>query len=234
MMALNTDLVVLFISQARYSFVRGGHVYFGRTVVKEVFGRPAYCHVYVDKYNAFKGHAEYMTSHPDEYGRMTLREKNWCQVKSGYFVLLGNALLQPAQALDDYFCRTRIETCFKTSKEYLKLLPLCKWSDLTVRGKILSDVICSIIRQKLQELRRGSPFPLSAVIGKCQSLMCVYDRGKGKIPYRRSLAIILIAFSHDLDLINLLKYVTKGSKKGHGPTYHQYGQKKRLFYTDYG
>ena len=57
--------------------------------------------------------------------------------------------------LDEYFCRTNIETAFKTDKEYLKLLPLCKWSDLTVRGKILSDVIDSILRSKIQQIRKA-------------------------------------------------------------------------------
>ena len=45
-----------------------------------------------------------------------------------------------------------------------------------MRGKILSDVIDSIIRQKLQEKRKGSMYSLTALIGKCQSLMCFHDK----------------------------------------------------------
>jgi hypothetical protein len=30
------------------------------------------------------------------------------------------------------------------SKKYLNLLPLSKWSDLTVRGKLLCDIISAI------------------------------------------------------------------------------------------
>lgn len=83
--------------------------------------------------------------------------------------------------LDDYFSRTNIENAFKTDKEYLKLLPLCKWSDLTVRGKILSDVIDSILRSKIQQIRKGSVYSLSAMIGKCQSLMCFRDKNSEQV-----------------------------------------------------
>ena len=163
-------------NQAKYSFVRGGHVYFGKAVTKNIFDIPVRCYVYVDKYNALKGNTDYMITHTEEYESLTNREKNWYQVKFGYFVLIANYFKTPAEALDDYFCRTNIETSFKTDKEYLKLLPLCKWSDLTVRGKILSDIIDSIIRQKLQEKRKGSMYSLTALIGKCQSLMCFHDK----------------------------------------------------------
>ena len=88
----------------------------------------------------------------------------------------------PAEILDDYFCRASIESTFKTDKEYLKLLPLCKWTDTTVRGKILTDIISSIIRQQLQETKKGSPWSIPSVIGKCQSLMCCID-SKNDIVY---------------------------------------------------
>lgn len=117
-----------------------------------------------------------MMNHQEEYEALTNREKNWFQVKFGYFVLIANYLKTPSEVLDDYFCKTSIETSFKTDKEYLKLLPLCKWSDLTVRGKILSDIIDSIIRSNLQQRRKGSMYSLSAMIGKCQSLMCFREQ----------------------------------------------------------
>ena len=168
-------------NQAKYCFVRGGHIYFGKAVTKVIFGTPVRCYVYVDKYNALKGNTSYMMEHPEEYEALTNREKNWYQVKFGYFVLIANYLKTPAQMLDDYFSRTNIETSFKTDKEYLKLLPLCKWSDLTVRGKILSDVIDSIIRSKIQQIRKGSVYSMSAMIGKCQSLMCFRDQNTEQV-----------------------------------------------------
>lgn len=65
-----------------------------------------------------------------------------------------------------------IEGIFKTSKEYLDLLPLSKWTDDTVRGKILHDIINTIgllfLRKKLKE----SGYSISEIFGRCQSLMC--------------------------------------------------------------
>ena len=83
--------------------------------------------------------------------------------------------------MDDYFERTSIETTFKTDKEYLKLLPLCKWSDTTVRGKILSDIIDSIVRYFLYRLTKGASWSISSMIGRCQSLMCFRDSKENKV-----------------------------------------------------
>ena len=47
-------------------------------------------------------------------------------VKNGYFVLVSNIDSTPAETLDRYFGRMDIEWFFKTSKEYLSLLPLSK------------------------------------------------------------------------------------------------------------
>ena len=77
--------------------------------------------------------------------------------------------------LDDYFSRTRIETTFKTDKEYLKMLPLRKWTDITIRGKLLADIIDSIVRQTAHELGKGIIYSMSSMIGKTQSLMCCMD-----------------------------------------------------------
>ena len=82
--------------------------------------------------------------------------------------------MTPADMLEEYFARTSIETVFKTDKEYLKMLPLRKWSDDTVRGKILSDIINSIVRKSLYDSAKGKgvTWGMTSLIGKCQSLMC--------------------------------------------------------------
>lgn len=61
---------------------------------------------------------------------------------------------------------------FKTSKEYLELLPLSKWSDQTVRGKILHDIINTIIFLKLRQVTETTGISVSRLLGKTQSLMC--------------------------------------------------------------
>lgn len=128
-----------------------------------------------------KGYTQFMTTHPDEYEKLSLREQAWYQVKCGFFVLMCNYRKTPQQILDDYFGRSRIESFFKNSKKYLKLLPLCKWSDTTVRGKILSDVITAIVKLNMLQMRKSSELSMSSVIGKCQSLFCIKDSKTNKV-----------------------------------------------------
>ena len=61
---------------------------------------------------------------------------------------------------------------FKTSKEYLNLMPISKWTDLTVRGKILADIINTIVLLLLRKKLKDTSFSTTAVFGKTQSLMC--------------------------------------------------------------
>ncbi|HAF84851.1 MAG TPA: hypothetical protein DCG32_00460, partial [Sphaerochaeta sp.] len=129
------------MGNAKYEFIREGHTYFGKHFETEVFGLKMHAYVYVDRDNALEGCRGYRLKHEDEYQKLTDKEKNWCSVRFGFFILLSTEMKEPDAKLDDYFGRTRIETVFKTSKEYLNLLPLSKWSDLTVRGKLLCDII---------------------------------------------------------------------------------------------
>lgn len=163
------------VPKARYDFIREGHSYFGRRKEVRVFDTDVYAYVYVDHYNALKGYTDFVGRKPEAFEKLSNREKDWHKVKYGYFVLLSNYRKSPAEMLDDYFSRTSIETAFKTDKEYLKLLPLRKWNNETVRGKVLSDIIDSIIRQSAHELGKGVIYSMSAMIGKTQSLMCFID-----------------------------------------------------------
>ena len=87
-------------------------------------------------------------------------------VKNGYFVLISNIDTTPEDLLSRYFCRTEIECVFKTSKKYLELLPLSKWSDQTVRGKILHDIINTIIFLKLRQVTETTGVSVSRLLGK--------------------------------------------------------------------
>ena len=171
---LYTQMKELF-SKAKYDFIREGHSYFGKVKQVKIFDTDVYAYVYVDHYNALKGYTDFVSKNPEKFEALSNREKDWHKVKFGYFVLISNYLKTPADMLDDYFSRTRIETTFKTDKEYLKLLPLRKWTDLTVRGKLLTDIIDSIIRQTAHELGKGIIYSMSSMIGKTQSLMCCMD-----------------------------------------------------------
>ena len=160
------------IGKGKYAFVRKHHTYFGFRKEIELFGQKEYAYIYVDQYNALKRFSDYLSEHEDEYAAMKVKDKDWMTVKYGYFVLVSNLDLNPKELLTEYFGRTDIEVVFKTSKEYLDLLPLSKWTDQTVRGKILHDIINTICLLKLRKQLLPSGRSVSEIVGRCQSLMC--------------------------------------------------------------
>ncbi len=164
------------MANAKYEFIREGHTYFGKRFETEVFGFKMHAYVYVDKDNALEGCRDYRLKHEDAYKKLTDKEKNWTSVRFGFFILLSTEMKEPDEKLDDYFGRTRIETVFKTSKEHLNLLPLSKWSDLTVRGKLLSDIISTIALLQLRKMLSEPGISTCKLIGKTQSLMCTKKR----------------------------------------------------------
>ena len=76
----------------------------------------------------------------------TLFTNDWLSVKSGYFVLLSNKELTPAELLTDYFGRTDFEEVIKTSKEYQGLVPLSKRMTDTIQRKRLGNIVNTIIK----------------------------------------------------------------------------------------
>lgn len=117
-----------------------------------------------------------MLDHPEEYAALKDKEKDWMSVRFGYFVLLSNRKLELVDLLTEYFGRTDIEGVIKTSKEYLGLLPLSKWSVDTVRGKILSDIINTIVLLNMRKALDESGLSVSEVTSKAQSLMCFRNK----------------------------------------------------------
>ncbi|MBQ9327360.1 MAG: hypothetical protein IJ225_02340 [Solobacterium sp.] len=160
-------------SNAKYEIIRQGHTYFGYRKEVTIFGCREYAYVYVDKDNALEGCRKYRYEHEKEYQATTDKDKNWYSVRYGYFILTSNKKLEPDEMLDEYYGRTDIETTFKTSKEYLDLLPLSKWSDQTVRGKLLNDMICTIIYLQMRKKLTKIGISMTKLIGKTQSLMCM-------------------------------------------------------------
>ena len=164
------------LDKGKYRFVRGGHVYFGKRKEIDLFGEKVYAYVYVDRHNALQRERNFMLDHPDEYAAMKDKEKDWLSVRFGYFVLLSNKKLTPAELLTDYFGRTDIEGVIKTSKEYLGLLPLSKWTVDTVRGKILGDIMNTIIFLNMRKALDDSGLSVSEITGRTQSLMCFHNK----------------------------------------------------------
>ena len=160
-------------ANAKYELIRQGHTYFGYRKEVEIFKRREYAYVYVDKDNALEGCRKYRYEHEKEYQEMADKDKNWYAVKYGFFILISNKKLEPDEMLDEYYGRTDIEGIFKTSKEYLDLLPLSKWTDQTVRGKILNDIIATIVFLQIRRKLTKIGISMTKLIGKTQSLMCI-------------------------------------------------------------
>ena len=165
------------VGRGKYQMARNGHTYFGRRFEQEVFGVPTHLYVYVDKDNALDHLHKVLSESPDEYGAMLERDKDWEGARGGFFVLISNMEMTAAEALDEYFCRMEVESFFKTCKDCLDLLPLAKWDEAAVRGKVLHDVVCA---EALLEVRRaiadaGVPWSPKALFGKAASVMCHRD-----------------------------------------------------------
>ena len=160
------------INRGKYAFVRKHHAYFGFRKEIELFGHKEYAYIYVDQYNALKRFSDYLSEHEEEYSKLKIKDKDWLTVKYGYFVLVSNRDMTPKELLSEYFGRTDIEVVFKTSKDYLDLLPLSKWTNQTVRGKILHDIIDTIAFLMIRKSLVHSGRSTSEIFGKCQALMC--------------------------------------------------------------
>ena len=160
------------IGKGKYAFVRKHHAYFGIKKKITLFDKPVYAYVYVDQYNALKRFSDFLVEHEDEFTQLKVKDKDWYTVKYGYFVLVSNIDVEPKDLLSGYFARTDIEVVFKTAKEYLELLPLSKWTDTTVRGKILHDIIDTTALLMLRKNLCQSGLSTSEIFGRCQSLMC--------------------------------------------------------------
>jgi len=160
------------VQRGKYCFKRAGNLYFGDRHRVTVNGRDEFAYVYVDLFNADRKLCDYMGEHGDEFSAMRDCEKDWYKVKFGFFVLLSNMERTPEEMLSEYFGRVEIEGVFKTGKEYLQLLPLAKWTDATVRGKILHDVINTTALLMLRKKLAASTVSTSELFGAAQSLMC--------------------------------------------------------------
>lgn len=169
------------LGKGKYMFVRNNHTYFGKREEVTIFGEKEYAYIYVDQYNACKKFRDYLLEHKEEYDEMKERDQDWMTIKFGFFILVSNVKKEPDELLTDYFGRTEIETVFKTSKEYLQLLPLSKWTDQTIRGKILHDIINTIIFLLLRKQIDSAGISTTELFGKTQSLMCMLDQKTGQV-----------------------------------------------------
>lgn len=164
------------IPNSKYQFDRHGHTYFGYCKAVRIFDCNELAYVYVDKDNALELARSNRLKDPQAYEKLSMAEKNWFDVKYGYFVLISNEEKSPSEILDDYFDRADIETAFKTSKAYLDILPLEKWTETRVLGKLFSDMIEEIVYLFLLKALTGEGIATTRLLGATSSLMCLKKR----------------------------------------------------------
>ena len=164
--------------KGKYMFTSEKHTYFGIRDKVEIFGRMVNAYVYVDKENALTGFRKYLTEHEEEYDEMSLAEKDYKTVEYGFFILISTYTMEPKELLIEYFARTDIEGIFKTAKNYLDLLPLAKWTDRTVRGKILSDMIATPIYLQARLQVNKAKKSMTSAIGALEASICLVNKQK--------------------------------------------------------
>lgn len=170
-----------FISKLKgYQFFRGGHTYFGNKTKWNFWGDEVYAYLYVDKNNALNTNQDFHNKNQDEMENMNEEELFWHANKGGYFVLLSNIDKNTDEILDNYLGRVEIEYLFKTAKEYIGLLPLSKWTDQRIKGKILLDIICTNILLDIRNIINKDNIPVSELWGRLQSLTC-FSESKNNI-----------------------------------------------------
>jgi len=160
------------LNNGKYDFMRENHMYFGKRREVCLFGQRMYAYIYIDHNNSLSGYRDFIKEHPKEFEKMKDKEKTYRKYSSGFFVLLSNIREEPTELLDRYFGRCFIETIFKTAKEYLKLLPLKKWTPERIYGKMLNDMAATIIYLNMRKLLLGTKFSTTDVPAITQSLMC--------------------------------------------------------------
>lgn len=162
-----------FISKFKgYQFFRCGRTYFGNKTKANFWGDELYAYVYVDKKKALKDNQDYYNKNQEEMEKMDEEELICHAYKGGYFVLISNTDKNPDEILDNYLGRVEIEYLFKTSKEYIGLLPLSKWSCQRIKGKILLDIICTNILLDIRNVINKDNISATEIWGALQSLMC--------------------------------------------------------------
>lgn len=169
------------LNNAKYDFVREKHAYFAKRREVCLFGKRMFAYIYVDHNNALQGYRDYMSKHPKDFDELKDKEKTWRKYSSGFFVLLSNIREEPKKMLDRYFGRCFIETIFKTAKEYLALLPLKKWTAQRVYGKMLCDMISTIIYLNMRKTVKDSDLAITDIVTITQSLMCSCHDGVVRI-----------------------------------------------------
>lgn len=155
-----------------YLFDYKGHTYFAKAFNRACLGFMQYCYVFVDHDQASDLGRHWRIEHPDDWELLSKNDKEWCMVKDGFFILIGNKWNSPRNVLIEYRDRVKIELIFKTMKDFTDLLPIAKWKEQRVLGKILFDVIGLIAERFFNNALSVLRMEIPKVLTQLQSLSC--------------------------------------------------------------
>ena len=133
-------------------------------------------YVYLDMQRALSLNQKYRIENPELWEGMTGEEKNWAQSKDGFFELISNREDRPSTIHDLSFGRVDIECLFKTSKESLMLLPLKKWTKDRIKGKVLCDIISTIMYQDIRVAAGPAQITVPKLLVSLSSIECTLDQ----------------------------------------------------------
>ena len=117
------------------------HTFSGMRFEVSLFGCREYACVCVDRTQAASLLRRWRENNLDEWPAMDHNDKEWFCVRHGCFVLIGNRLMTPKEALINCRGRTDTEFFFRDGKTFPDILPPGKWTRERVPGKILPDII---------------------------------------------------------------------------------------------
>ncbi len=163
------------MSRSSHDFVLNERAYFGCEKEISLFNMNEFACVYVDREKALAGFRHCLEENEDEFQSLTDKDKDWLQVKHGFFILLSNQKTSPKALLKEYFEQTSIETALKTKREFSEWLPRSQRTNDAVRGKILHNIIVDIVVRLWRRSCDSAGVSLTEIIGGCQSLMCCND-----------------------------------------------------------
>ncbi len=158
-----------------YTVVADNHTYFAETFLKEVSSLdiPEYCYVFLDRERAQELWRGWRIEHENEWKSMSPEDQFWYSVKDGFFILISNKKFSnPLDALVEYLSRGKIEAFFKDAKSYLRIMSAEKWLPITLKGKMLSDIIVTTLYEAFRKEIAVTGMSMSRALTLLNGLDC--------------------------------------------------------------
>ena len=162
------------LDQSDYRFSYDGHLYFGDRVKLKLFDQDLYAYVYVDRTLAMNRYRAYLFEHEEEY-TFKNDDPDYLAIRFGYFVLLSNVIKQPIEILNAYMEKANDESLLKSDHDDFDLSEEA-WTNTTVRGMLLSQIMKSIVIMLMEDQLKKTSLSFTSLINKTTTLMSSVNR----------------------------------------------------------